>query len=279
MPHDLLVWFHTSPPTANPGVHGQFKVAVFSETPFEVTQISTTDEWQHVELEGEWDDEQCGGCPDNRGWHANPQWLLSATVPTRLTAVLELSDPSADAADGLEPALAIGCLLLRGGAGGGRKVSLTTDDIVAQSGFFRLSQAALSVELPVAAGPFCLVPCTFEPGGLASFRLHLYSDNPLTWKRFHPGPSRRLLALTEEEKQLYRASGVDRPGLNATRSAVDGGSASAAVARDAEEIGVAEVDRLMQMQARYQTDTDEAANGEDEARAPGGSGSRACSLM
>jgi len=166
------------PYTFEPGEVGEFKLSVFCEAKFSLRPVAKDDEWHHIALDGEWDAQRSGGCPnpENEHWHRNPQWSLTAQQPTNLTILLEIRPPPPPDT----PAqLALGAILLSSAAGGGKKRFIGREDVISQAGFARAPVVSTTVRLDATSEPLYLLPCTFNEGEVAQFTLHLYSDAPL----------------------------------------------------------------------------------------------------
>jgi len=163
------------PYTYDAGETGKLKLAVWSSAPCTLQTLPSKSEWMHAQFGAAWGAES-GGVPngENDYWR-NPQWEIGPLPqPTSLRLFLELAQPppSDEAAQ-----LAIGCLVLSSEVL--KTGEIRQEDVLGQTGFERAAQVSCSVDLPASKAPVRLLACTFEPGQVAAFRLHLYSDFPL----------------------------------------------------------------------------------------------------
>ena len=173
------------PYTFEPNETGAFKLSVWADVKFGLSPLAQEDEWYHTALAGEWD-ASSGGVPNpgNSRWQVNPQWEVAPlSQPTTVTIVLELAPPPHP--DQPTP-LALGCLVLRGSKASQQVDLIGPDDVLAQAGFARAAQVTCCVTLPASDEPCCLLSCTFEPGQEAAFRLHLYTDQPISARAVQP---------------------------------------------------------------------------------------------
>jgi hypothetical protein len=124
------------PYTYEPGEVGGFKLCCWSAVPFTLNALAPRGDWKHTSATAEWAHSSAGGCPnpENPGWHGNPQWELQVRVPTTVHLILELRPAPPPEAP---PQFALGCLVLHSHAAAGRKLQMTSDDVVAKAGLLR----------------------------------------------------------------------------------------------------------------------------------------------
>lgn len=237
------------PSTKLPRQAGTYTLAVFSTVPFELERSGFPHGWNHRVVEGEWNEDHCGGCKDlYASWKNNLSYRLLLQDPA--------AQPGAPEGEGERSRSIVACLELAGGppANGSQALSRVTGESTAASEFkarhaeARLEMCVAAVSdappsyavrrssafsdreaqllLPDTSGAFLLVPMARHAGQTGPFRLHLFSATPFIVTDVETVVEReRAWQLTAyaRENEARRSEHADA--LRAS-AAADGGSSS-----------------------------------------------------
>lgn len=164
------------PSTFNPDIFGHFALKFISSSPVCVRGMNPD---TSVVLASKWDDKSstCGGNHLNDTWDDNPQFQIQGvegnTYQIRLTRRKEQWSKN-DKTD------TVGCMLgiyiFEGTEPGTRadlKSGLDAQRTILVPEFLPCHEVSVSVELPLAAHPYIVVPCTFSPGKEGPFLIEV----------------------------------------------------------------------------------------------------------
>ncbi|KAA8893689.1 hypothetical protein FN846DRAFT_977737 [Sphaerosporella brunnea] len=146
----------------SPTIH-HFSLAVYSLFPLTVDTATETFPYA-LTLSSSWTDATAGGNAQSREYPKNPQFMITLPTPTPEIGLL-LETPS------LHP---VHVKLVH--SKGERIASVTTRDIIAESGEYQRS-TALAIASVLRAGKYTIVASTFEAGQLGNFSLTLLSTS------------------------------------------------------------------------------------------------------
>lgn len=170
------------PCTFSPGEEAPYRLFIQTQgkltarlSPKETDLIST-------EFEGEWNGRSAGGCRNHATCALNPQYLIKSAEKTVVTLILSQNDS--------EDFDTIGFYVVKTKDPKRRLTKFPAPDILAKTEFSSHKEAASVFTLP-EGGTFVLVPCTFEPGREANFKLSLLSQKPV-----------RVSELKDEAKEV-----------------------------------------------------------------------------
>jgi hypothetical protein len=151
------------PCTFEPGNVSKFQLHIFSANGFSADELGEAAE---VHVKGEWSNAAgtAGGClNDFTLWRRNIQYALHVTKDINAVLRLRQAPNSAGAFS------SIGFYLFKGGEK--RKLRVAEKDILNKTSFVKGREVNLELKLTLGAGPYTIVPCTFNPGDEAEFRL------------------------------------------------------------------------------------------------------------
>merc|ERR1719424_747625 len=164
------------PSTFNPDIFGHFALKFISSSPVCVRGMNPD---TSVVLASKWDDKSstCGGNHLNDTWDDNPQFQIQGvegnTYQIRLTRRKEQWSKN-DKTD------TVGCMLgiyiFEGTEPGTRadlKSGFDAQRTILVPEFLPCHEVSVSVELPLAAHPYIVVPCTFSPGKEGPFLIEV----------------------------------------------------------------------------------------------------------
>lgn len=133
-----------------------FTLSVFSLTPLRIQDAEDPYAYQRA-LQSQWLPETAGGNAQSPTYSSNPQFRLSISSTSDIMLVLEARD-----------SLSVHVKLVWGG--GKRIASVTTRDIIAESGEYRRG-CAIAETTGLQKGDYTVVASTFEPGQIGDFTL------------------------------------------------------------------------------------------------------------
>ena len=136
-----------------------FTLSVLSLKPVDL--MPATEKYGHCTMyEGAWTFSTAGGNASCSSYQTNPQFSIQLTIGSDMALLLETAAED----------LAVHVKLVW--ANGKRATSVTTRDIVGDSGEYRRG-CALAELRGIDAGTYTIICSTFEPGQLGKFKLHI----------------------------------------------------------------------------------------------------------
>lgn len=146
-----------------PNFAHSFTLSAFSRTPLILDQIQEL-YTSKTATRAAWKNDSAGGNANAPTYARNPQFKLTLTKPTPLAILLETTSP-----------LPVNVKLLHGQ--GRRLASITTRDIIADSGHYQQGAGLAQLHTPLEAGIYTVICSTYEAGQESDFVLHLESND------------------------------------------------------------------------------------------------------
>lgn len=172
-----------------------FTLSAYSDNQVEIDQAA--DRYRHhTTLNGAWTPKTAGGNANATTYPSNPQYKISIDSTTDLCVLLE--------AESAPEKLAVHVKLVW--TGGARVTSVTSQNILAESGEYRRG-CALAEMTNVPAGDYTIVCSTFESGQTGKFTLRTESMTPC---KVTPLPSEDAGRLSIPLPTLVLRDGIDR---------------------------------------------------------------------
>lgn len=174
-----------------PKIPYTFTLSVFSLTSLQIRDAEDPYTY-HRPLQSQWLPETAGGNAQSPAYSSNPQFKLSISSTCDIMLLLEARD-----------SLSVHVKLVWGG--GKRIASVTTRDIIAESGEYRRG-CAIAETTGLQPGDYTVVASTFEPGQIGDFTLSV--ETTVADAVFEP------IASESAGKLRKRVEGVWKSGAN-----------------------------------------------------------------
>jgi len=137
--------------------------------------LSPAKEWKHVSVDGEWVGKLAGGCKNNPGCSNNPQYLLQILGQPTSIHVLLIQEDKTDFDH-------IGFYIQKTTSSTLKLAKISSSDLVGKADFATGKEAYWNGVLDQDS-MYVIVPCTFDPGWEAKFKLTILTDHAVKIKK------------------------------------------------------------------------------------------------
>eukprot|EP01088_Endostelium_zonatum_P006348 TRINITY_DN18468_c0_g1_i1.p1 TRINITY_DN18468_c0_g1~~TRINITY_DN18468_c0_g1_i1.p1 ORF type:complete len:1043 (-),score=184.05 TRINITY_DN18468_c0_g1_i1:31-3159(-) len=163
------------PCTFNPKEEAKFTMTFTTSAPILLEPLSPAKEWKQVPVEGEWAGKMAGGCKNNPSCSNNPQYLLQILEKPTNIHVLLIQEEKPDFDH-------IGFYIQKTSSSTLKLAKISSSDLVGKADFATGKEAYWNGTLDQDS-MYVIVPCTFDPGWEAKFKLTILTDHPVKIKK------------------------------------------------------------------------------------------------
>jgi hypothetical protein len=155
---DFPVHYTVVPMLFNPEQTGKYLLTIHSGADINVVRVLERERWSQQIVPGEWKGASAGGCKNHSTFSQNPQFSLSFQERQLVQIILRQEQNEKVPAPNNLGAI-------------GFYVKSKDGVIIAKAPFAVEQEVMCTVEIDTKDGPYCIIPCTFDPGYEAEFSM------------------------------------------------------------------------------------------------------------